>query len=108
MGNFDNGTMEINETRLANVAKELYRLYRIRSFGECMQILHNLESQEDERLFPMRESTRKKLMVIRKYIPDILQYNTESIIGMPLDKIKEIYDNACRQEEAMKEEKAER
>ena len=24
MGNFDNGTMEINETNLANVAKKIY------------------------------------------------------------------------------------
>ena len=107
MGNFDNGTIEINETNLANVAKQLYRLYGISSFAECMKILNNLESQKDSKCFPMSESSKTKLEFIEKNMPVILQYrNTSGLMAIPLERIVEIYNNACQ--EAMKEAKEER
>ena len=107
MGNFDNGTMEINETNLANVAKRLYHLYGIRSFAKCMKIFNNLEGQRNSNCFPMSESSKTKLEFIEKNMPVILQYrNTSGLMAIPLERIVEIYNNACQ--EAMKEAKEER
>ena len=104
MGDFDNGTMEINETNLANVAKKIYHLYGISSFAECMRIFKNLESQEESNCFHMSERSKTKLEFLKKNMPVILQYrNTLGLMAIPLDRINEIYNNACQ--EAMKEAK---